>query len=101
MGLSTARLPARKGQAGGGTSAEKTSAPSTAEAWVATPTNIFWSFVAGALAYLRPSAGKPRERPLARIMSRHAALGFSYRRCPPTTVPTKPERVCDCVPWSW
>lgn len=50
-----------------------------------------------ALSWLRTATPEPRERPLARIRTRHAALGFPYRRNPVAS-PVKPDRDCDCVP---
>ena len=101
MGPSTARFSARKGKVEGRASAEKTVAPGSAEQAAAPRSNTHWSFVAGALAHLRLSAGEPRERPLASIRARHAALGFPRRRRPRAAARTKPERDCDCVPWQW
>jgi hypothetical protein len=53
-----------------------------------------------ALGFLRLASGRPGERPIARIKARKAALGFPFRDRP-ATAPAKPERECDCVPWSW
>ncbi|MGC1578153.1 MAG: hypothetical protein WA813_18890 [Beijerinckiaceae bacterium] len=101
IGPRTARFPARKGKVEGRASAEKRVAPGSAEPAAAPRSNTLWRFVARALAHLRLSAGKPRERPLASIRARHAALGFPHRRRPRAAAPTKPERDCDCVPWQW
>ena len=98
---STGRFLARKGKFEGRASVEKTVALAAAEAQAATQTKNLWSYVVGAIAHLRLPAGKPRGRPLARIRARRAALGFPYRHPPRSTVPAKPERDCDCVPWSW
>jgi hypothetical protein len=56
--------------------------------------------VESALGFLRLASGGPDERPIARIKARQAALGFPFRRRP-VAPPPKPERECDCVPWSW
>jgi hypothetical protein len=101
IGPSTARFPARKGKVEGRASAEKTVAPGSAEPAAAPRSNALSRFVAGALAHLRLSAGKPRERPLASVRSHHAALGLPHRRRPRAAAPKKPERDCDCVPWQW
>ena len=58
------------------------------------------SAMAAILAFLRHAPPAPRERPLARVRARHAALGFPYRRNP-GPAPKRPERDCDCVPLSW
>jgi hypothetical protein len=55
--------------------------------------------IMAALRLLRGTAVEAPPRPLARLRARHAALGFPYRRNP-IPAPTKPDRDCDCVPWS-
>ncbi|MBV8764251.1 MAG: hypothetical protein JOZ66_05000 [Hyphomicrobiales bacterium] len=89
---SSTRLAARNGKVEGLPTNRQTQTPT----WTA----IFSRSAAAALALWRLSAGKPGGRSLARIKARRAALGFPFRHPPRAAAPARPERDCDCVPWS-